>query len=77
MMNRQQKLLKFKQRLKLQGDSKELFDEALENERDLLYFIEKITHQKVDDSYPAMKIEMFKEALERDPSFKKKDDKSN
>jgi len=42
------------------------------NERDSLYFMEKVLGTCVDDDTYAMKIEAFKEALVRDPNFKQK-----
>ena len=49
------------------------FDYWIECERDVCYMIEKITHQKVDDDYPAMKFESFKEAIAKNPNFKQGD----
>tara|TARA_Y100000310_G_C20584090_1_gene764523 strand:- start:326 stop:580 length:255 start_codon:yes stop_codon:yes gene_type:complete len=49
----------------------EVIEKIQEQERDLYYFIEKITHQKVDDEYYTMKVEMFKEAFANDPEYKK------
>jgi len=72
-MNRAQKIGLFRQKIAQSENRTELFDGWMENERDLYYVIEKITHQVVDDEYYAMKVEMFKEAMERDPNFSKKD----
>ena len=77
-MPKAHKLKKFKDRLLLsKGSPKEILDKVMEGERDLYYMIEKITHQKVDDEYYAMKVEMFREALDRDPEYKKQDNKSS
>ena len=53
----------------MQGSPGDTIDELMESERDMCYYIEKITHQKVDDTYYAMKMEMFREALDRDPNY--------
>ena len=76
MNKRANKLAEFKKRL-VQGPQEKIIDTIMESERDLCYLIEKITHQVVDDNYPAMKMEMFKEAFEKDPNYgsKSKDDK--
>jgi hypothetical protein len=46
------------------------YEKWLENEAEVAYMIEKITHQVVDDNYYAMKMEAFKEILKKDPNFK-------
>ena len=74
-MNKAQKIAKFKKDLLTQGHASDILTEYMQIERDLYYMIEKITHQKVDDDYYAMKVEMFKEALARDPNYSKKDKK--
>jgi len=77
-MTKAHKLKKFKDRLLLsKGNPEEIINQAMEIERDVYYMIEKITHQKVDDEYYAMKVEMFREALDRDPEYKKQDNKSS
>jgi len=47
------------------------FENWWEEEAFLCYLIEKITHQVVDEEYYAMKIECFKEFVNKDPAFKK------
>jgi uncharacterized membrane protein len=75
-MSKAHNLKKFKDRILLnKGSPEEILNKIIEGERDLYYMIEKITHQKVDDEYYAMKVEMFKEALDKDPEFKIQDDK--
>jgi hypothetical protein len=77
-MTKAHKLKKFKDRILLgKGNPKEFLNQLMEVERDLYYMIEKITHQKVDDEYYTMKLEMFKEALTKDPEYKKQDNTSS
>lgn len=67
------KLTKFKRKLLLGKGGENLINKLMEIERDTYYWIEKLTGQKVDDEYYAMKIEMFKEAFKNDPDYKPKE----
>jgi hypothetical protein len=73
-MSRAETLGNFKANL-MKGSPENTIDELMESERDLCYYIEKISHQKVDDTYYAMKMEMFREALNNDPNYGDKNDK--
>jgi len=73
-MAKAKKLKRFKERILLQNlSNEELMDKLSEGERDLYYMIEKITHQRVDDEYYAMKLEMVREAIGKDPEFNSKE----
>ena len=72
-MKQVNKITKFKRSLLLGKDKKNLINQLMDIEIMSYYWIEKITGQKVDDEYYSMKVEIFKELLEKDPDYKRKE----
>lgn len=72
-MKQVNKITKFKRSLLLGKDKKNLINQLMDIEVMSYYWIEKITGQKVDDEYYSMKVEIFKELLEKDPDYKRKE----